>query len=185
MGERLITAKSDPVFGAVYKLAAVERNGVCTPRIKVSENIEKITNPGKKDVYRIYDDTGHAVADLLTAGGETVDLSKEYPYIDPQKPWKKRSSINCRAKKLHRDVIRNGKRVAAVRSLESIRAYVKEQLESEIWQEEQRFANPHRHYLDMSTWIFQGGKDCWIKISGRNPPINLENTESFCSFREK
>ena len=138
---------------------AVERNGVCTPRIKVSENIEKITNPGKKDVYRIYDDTGHAVADLLTAGGETVDLSKEYPYVDPQKPWKKRSFNNCRAKKLHRDVIQNGKRVAPVRSLESIRAYVKEQLESEIWQEEQRFANPHRHYLDMSTRYFQAREE--------------------------
>lgn len=159
VGERLITAKSDPVFGAVYKLAAIEQNGVCTPRIKVSENIEKITNPGKKDVYRIYDDTGHAVADLLTAGGEAVDLSKEYPYIDPQKPWKKRTFTNCRAKKLHREVILNGKRAAPPRSLESIRAYVKEQLDSEIWQEEQRFFNPHRHYLDMSIGYYQAREE--------------------------
>lgn len=156
VGERLITAKSDPVFGAVYKLVAVEQNGVCTPRIKISENPEKITNPGKKNVYRIYDDTGHAVADLLAAEGEKVDLSKEYPYIDSQKPWKKRSFINCRAEKLHQDVIRNGKRLVSARSLESIRSYVKDQLESEIWQEEQRFVNPHRHYLDMSIGYYQG-----------------------------
>ncbi len=75
------------------------------------------------------------------------------------KPWKKRTFTNCRAKKLHREVIRNGKRVAPVRSLESIRAYVKEQLESEIWEEEQRFVNPHRHYLDMSIGYYHAREE--------------------------
>ena len=78
VGERLITAKSDPVFGAVYKISAVEENGTFAPRIKISENVEKITNPGLKDVYRIYDEAGHSVADLITKAGETVDMSAPY-----------------------------------------------------------------------------------------------------------
>lgn len=88
VGERLITAKSDPVFGAVYKISAVEENRTFAPRIKISENVEKITNPGLKDVYRIYDEAGHSVADLITKAGETVDMLKPYRYADPVKPWK-------------------------------------------------------------------------------------------------
>jgi hypothetical protein len=99
VGERLITAKSDPVFGAVYKISAVEENGTFAPRIKISENVEKITNPGLKDVYRIYDEAGHSVADLITKAGEKVDMSVPYRYADPVKPWKNRSFENCTAKK--------------------------------------------------------------------------------------
>ena len=90
VGERLITARSEPVFGAVYKLAAVEENGVFVPRIKISENVEKITNPGLKKVYRIYDTYGSAVADMMAKADETVDLRKPFTYVDPKKPWKYR-----------------------------------------------------------------------------------------------
>lgn len=150
VGERLITAKSDPVFGAVYKISAVEKDGSYEPRIKVSETVEKITNPGFKRVYRIYGEEGYAVADLITSFEEEVNMDEPYRYVDPEKPWKNRFFENCTSKELQQLVIKNGKRTQPPRSLEEIRSYVKEQLASEIWQEEQRFENPHKHYLDMS-----------------------------------
>lgn len=150
VGERLITAKSDPVFGAVYKIAAVERDGVYEPRIKVSETVEKITNPGFKRVFRIYGEEGYAVADLLTGIDEEVDMSKPYRYVDPEQPWKNRFFENCTVKELQQLVIKDGKRIVPKQSLSEIREYVQEQLAKEIWQEEQRFENPHKHYLDMS-----------------------------------
>lgn len=150
VGERLITAKSDPVFGAVYKISAVENDGSYEPRIKVSETVEKITNPGFKRVYRIYGEEGYAVADLITSFEEEVNMDEPYRYVDPEKPWKNRFFENCTCKELQQLVIKNGKRTQPPRSLEEIRSYVKEQLASEIWQEEQRFENPHKHYLDMS-----------------------------------
>ena len=155
VGERLITAKSDPIFGAVYKIAAVEENGVFAPRIKVSETVEKITNPGLKQVYRIYGDCGQAVADLITGPEETVDLNSPYRYIDPEKPWKNRHFENCTARKLQKPAVKDGKRITPAQSLDEIREYVKKQLDAEIWPEEQRFENPHRHYLDMSPAYYE------------------------------
>ncbi len=151
VGERLITSKSEPVFGAVYKLSAVEENGKMEPRIKISETVAKITNPGLKDVYRIFNEEGHAVADLLVNAGEEVDLSKPYRFVDPESPWKKRTFVNCTARKLQVPVIRKGERVMSVVPTTEIAAYVKRQLREEIWKEEQRFENPHKHYLDMSV----------------------------------
>ena len=155
VGERLITAKSDPVFGAVYKIAAVEENGVFSPRIKISENVEKITNPGLKDVYRIYDGTGHSIADLIVKAGEPVDMTSPYRYADPAKPWKKRYFENCTAVKLQHLVVKDGKRMAPEISLDEIRGYVQQQLAKEVWEEEQRFENPHVHYLDMSLEYYR------------------------------
>lgn len=155
VGERLITAKSDPVFGAVYKLAAVEKDGVYIPKIKLSENSEKITNPGFKKVYRVYDGLGHAIADLLTMHDEEVDFTEPYEYVDPEKPWKKRTFTGCTAKLLHEEVVRDGVRVRQPVPIEEIRAYVMHQLEAEIWDEEQRFENPHPHYLDMSKKCYE------------------------------
>lgn len=155
VGERLITAKSDPVFGAVYKIAAVEEDGAFVPRIKVSETVEKITNPGLKRVYRVYGESGQAVADLIAGADETVDLSSPYRYVDPEKPWKNRYFEKCTAKELQKPVIKNGKRVIPTQSLEEISSYVKQQLETEIWLEEQRFENPHKHYLDMSPKYYE------------------------------
>lgn len=159
VGERLITAKSDPVFGAVYKIVAVEQDGVFQPRIKVSENVEKITNPGLKQVYRIYDQEGKSIADLLTTAEEEVDLTQPYRYIDPEKPWALRNYENCTCKKLQVQMIKDGKSVRAPKSLSEIRAYVREQLENEVWMEEQRFENPHIHYLDMSPKLYERKMD--------------------------
>lgn len=155
VGERLITAKSDPVFGAVYKIAAVEENGVFVPRIKVSENVEKITNPGLKKIYRVYCEQGNAIADLITRADEIVDMDKPYRYVDPEKPWKNRYFTNCTVKELQQLVVKDGKRVYQARSLDEIRSYVEQQLETEIWQEEQRFENPHKHYLNMSPNYYE------------------------------
>ena len=155
VGERLITAKSDPVFGAVYKLVAVERNGKFLPRIKMSENVEKLTNPGLKDLYRIYDRYGKAVADMLAVQGEEIDLTKPFRYVDPRKPWKNRFFEGFSAVNLRRLYVREGQRVEELPSLDEIRAYVQKQLTEEIWPEEQRFENPHRHYLDMTPMYYE------------------------------
>ena len=155
VGERLITAKSDPVFGAVYKMCEIQINGKKIPKIKISETVEKITNPGRKKVYRIYDEQGQAIADLLTRADETVDLSKPYRYVDPEKPWKNRFFENCTAKELQQPVIRGGKRVNDPVSLQEIKDFVVRQLKDEIWEEEQRFENPHKHYLDMSPAFYE------------------------------
>ena len=155
VGERLITAKSDPVFGAVYKIAAIEKNGIVRPTIKVSESVEKITNPGRKKVHRVYDSTGHAVCDLITGEGETVDLSKPYRAIDPIKPWKDIFLVDCTSKELLHPVIIDGKRVSKPRDLGEIREYVDRQLRDEIWEEEQRFENPHVHHMDMSPSYYE------------------------------
>lgn len=155
VGERLITSKSEPVFGAVYKLCAVEEDGILQPRIKISESIQKITNPGLKEVYRIYNERGRAIADLITKKGEEVDLTKPYRFVDPEKPWKVRNFENCTAKKLQVLVMKNGVRQMKATEVTEIRDFVQKQLEQEIWQEEQRFENPHRHYIDMSPYYYE------------------------------
>ena len=134
----------------VYKIAAVEENGVFQPRIKISENVEKITNPGLKKVYRIYDENKKAIADLIAGADEVVDLSQPYRYVDPVKPWKNRYFENCIAVELQQLVVKNGKRVMDRVSIDEIKKYVQDQLTDNIWEEEQRFENPHNHYLDMS-----------------------------------
>lgn len=150
VGERLITAKSDPVLGAVYKIAAIEKDGVVRPTIKVSEAVEKITNPGRKKVHRIYDSTGHAVCDLISLEDETIDLSRRFPVVDPTKPWKDIVLDGCISKELLHPVLIDGRRVSEPKPLKEIRAYVERQLRDEIWQEEQRFENPHVHHMDMT-----------------------------------
>ena len=154
VGERMITAKSDPVFGVVYKISAVEENGIFQPRIKISENVEKITNPCLKQVYRIFDEDKKAIADLLALKDEEVDLSKKYRYISADKPWKERYYENFTAEKMLLPVIKNGKLVSKLPSLTEIRDYVSYQLEHLIWKEEQRFENPHKHYMDMSVNLY-------------------------------
>ena len=154
VGERLITSKSHPVFGGVYKNVAIVKDGVMIPKIKISENVEKITNPGFKQVWRIYDEFGKAVADMLSLHEETVDLSKPYPYMDPKKPWKHRVFENCTGKPLLSKVIEKGELVKPLPTLDQIRYYVRHQLDHEIWDEEQRFVNPHLHYLDMSQTMY-------------------------------
>lgn len=165
VGERMITAKSEPVFGAVYKIAGVEEDGVMQPRIKVSENIEKITNPGLKKIYRIYDEEGKAIADLITKSEEELDLSERYRYVDPDEPWKLRYFQNCTAKLLMRQVVSAGKVIEPKHSLQEIADYVRDQLSNEIWEEEQRFENPHIHYLNMSPDYYEMKMDLLKEVS--------------------
>ena len=162
VGERLITGASSAyskesiaLMGAVYKIAAVEEDGVFMPRIKISENIEKITNPGLKKIYRVYDQSGKAKADLIAGANEEVDLSEEFRFIDPAKPWKILTYADCHARELQIPVFKGGKRVYELPSLSEIRDYVERQLRDEIWEEEQRFTNPHVHYMDMTPSYYE------------------------------
>jgi len=162
VGERLITGASSEfssekisLLGAVYKIAAVEENGVFKPRIKISGNVEKITNPGLKKVYRIYDESGKAIADLLAKADEEIDLSKDFRFVNPEMPWKNQYFKKCTAKNLQQKIFENGKLVYDVPSIHEVRDYVRHQLENEIWQEEQRFHNPHRHYMDMTPDYYE------------------------------
>ena len=162
VGERLITgATSDysdetlALLGAVYKIAAVEENGTFAPRIKISGTVEKITNPGLKKVYRIYDHNGKAKADLIAKAEEDVDMSHDFRFVDPQMPWRNMKFTGCTAKPLQVKIFENGKRVYELPTLEEIRSYVKKQLTEEIWEEEQRFINPHIHYMDMTPDYYE------------------------------
>lgn len=155
VGERLITSKSDPVFGGVYKLAAVEdENGTIIPKIKVSENIGKITNPHFKKVYRLYEnDTGKAIADLICVHDETIDESKPLTIFDPDYTWKKKTLTDFTAKELLVPIFKNGKCVYHSPNVQQIRNYCKEQIDLQ-WDEVKRFENPHNYYVDLSEKLW-------------------------------
>ena len=155
VGERLITARSEPVFGAVYKLVAVEENGRFVPRIKISENVEKVTNPGLKRLLRVYDQHGKSVADLLTLAEEPLPGAEPYRFVDPVRPWRIRHFENCRFEDMQVCVFKGGKLMYQPEPLNEVRAYVQRQLSSQVWEEEQRFENPHVHYVDMSPRMYE------------------------------
>ncbi len=154
VGERLITSKSEPVFGGVYKLVAVEENGEVRPRIKVSENVAKITTPYFKKVYRLYSkETGMAIADVLTTFDEKIDDSCDYEIFDSRNTWKRKTITNFKAVVLQTQIFKNGECVYNSPSLEEIREYSKESLAT-IWDEVKRFENPHEYYVDMSQKLW-------------------------------
>ena len=155
VGERLITAKSEPVFGGVYKLAAVEEpDGTIVPKIKISENVIKITNPHYKKLYRFYaKDTGKAIADYLTVYDEIVDDSKDLEIFDPEATWKTKQVYNFTAKELQVPIFKDGKLVYKLPTLEEIRAYCKEQVDT-LWDEIKRFDNPQTYYVDLSQKLW-------------------------------
>ena len=154
VGERLITAKSNPVFGGVYKLVAVEKNGSIIPKIKISENPEKITNPHFKKVYRIFDnETGTAIADQLCVYDETIDESSPLELFDPVQVWKTKTVTNFTAKELLVPIFKNGECVYKSPSIHEIRDYCKAQIMT-LWDEVKRFENPHRYYVDLSRKLW-------------------------------
>ncbi len=155
VGERLITAKSDPVFGGVYKLCAVENeNGEIVPKIKLSENVGKITTPHFKKVYRLFGrDTGKAEADLICVYDETVDDTKPLEIFDPENTWKTKTLENFRAEELLVKIFENGKQIYALPTLKEIRVHSKASLES-MWEEVKRFDNPHNYYVDLSEKLW-------------------------------
>lgn len=154
VGERLITSKSEPVFGGVYKLVAVEQNGEIIPKIKISENNAKITNPHFKKVYRLYDrESGKAIADQLCVYDETIDDSKPLTIFDSESVWKTKTLTNFYAKPLLETVFKNGKLVYKLPEIEEIQNYCQTQLET-LWDEVKRFENPHKYYVDLSQKLW-------------------------------
>ena len=155
VGERLITAKSEPVFGGVYKLVAVEDNaGEVTPKIKISENVGKITTPHYKKVYRfIGNDTGKAIADYMCVYDETVDDSQDIEIFDPEATWKRKVVYDYTAKELQVPVFQNGELVYELPTLEQIRDYCIAQVDT-LWDEVKRFDNPQTYYVDLSQKLW-------------------------------
>ena len=156
VGERLITAKSEPVFGGVYKLVAVERpDGTIEPKIKISENVGKITNPHFKKLYRFYGaDTGKAIADYLCLHDETVNDGEDLEIFDPEATWKRKKVYNFHARELQVPVFRNGELVYQLPTLNEIRSYCREQVDT-LWDEVKRFDNPHTYYVDLSQKLWE------------------------------
>ena len=154
VGERLITAKSHPVFGGVYKLAGVEKDGEIIPKIKVSENIEKITNPGYKKVYRIYEkNTGKAIADLIALADEKIPEGP-FEIFDPEHVWKRKRIENCECRELQVQIFDKGKLVYELPSLDEIQARCRKEI-SLMWSELRRFENPHKYYVDLSEKLWK------------------------------
>ena len=155
VGERLITSKSEPVFGGVYKLAALEKDGVLIPKMKISENVEKITNPGFKTVYRLYDkDTNKAVADVITLDHEKIPEGSDYEIFDPQVIWKRKKISNFYAKNLRVQIFDKGVCVYKSPDIDDIRDYCKAQIDT-LWEEILRFENPHEFYVDLSKELWE------------------------------
>ena len=155
VGERLITARSEPVFGGVYKLVAkAGKDGKLIPKIKISENPGKITNPHYKKVYRIYDrENGKAIADLMTIHDEVIDESKPLELFDPENTWKRQTVTNYRARPLQVPVFLHGECVYQLPAINEIRDYCRAEVET-LWDEVTRFENPHRYYVDLSQRLW-------------------------------
>ena len=155
VGERLITASSQPVFGGVYKLVAVEdADGKVIPKIKVSENVDKITNPHFKKVYRIYDkQTGKAEADYITLWDEEVDPTQPLELFDPRATWKRKTYTDYEIRPLLVPIFKDGELVYEKPELQDVREYCREQVQS-LWAEVKRFENPHNYYVDLSQKLW-------------------------------
>ena len=154
VGERLITARSEPVFGGVYKLVAVEKDGEIVPKIKISENVGKITTPHFKKLYRFYGkDTGKAIADYLCVHDETVDDSDTLEIFDPEATWKRKTVYNFEARELMQPIYLGGKLVYQRPSLEEIKKYCAQQVDM-LWDEYKRFDNPQVYAVDLSQKLY-------------------------------
>ena len=155
VGERMITARSEPVFGGVYKLVAVEDEaGNIVPKIKISENVDKITNPHYKKPYRLYDNaTGKAEADYLALHDEVIDESQPLEIFDPRATWKRKTLTDFTARPLQQPIFLNGELVYERPGLQEIREYCAQQVET-LWPEVKRFTNPHKYYVDLSQKLW-------------------------------
>ena len=154
VGERLITSRSEPVFGGVYKLSAIEENGRLAPRLKLSENVGKITNPGFKQTWRLYDkDTNKAIADVITLFDETIDDSKPYKLFHPEHTWKTKTITNYYAKPILEKIVERGNIIDKSKSLQEIRSFSEQEI-GKLWEEVLRFENPHTYYVDLSQKLW-------------------------------
>lgn len=154
VGERLITSKSSPVFGGVYKLVAVENENEIIPKIKISENTAKITNPHFKKLYRLFDkESNKALADELCVYDEVIDDTKPLTIFDPEATWKTKTLNNFYAKPLMKTIFKNGELVYDLPKIEDIQKYCQEQIDL-LWDEVKRFENPHKYYVDLSKKLW-------------------------------
>ena len=154
MGERLITAKSEPVFGGVYKLVAIEKDSKIIPKIKISENSEKITNPGFKKIYRLFDRTTNtAIADVISLDNEKIDENSELEIFHPIYTWKRKKINNFYAKELLVKIFEKGEQVYSSPSVLEIKEFSKQET-SKLWPEILRFENPHTYYVDLSQQLW-------------------------------
>ncbi|MCI5721257.1 MAG: nicotinate phosphoribosyltransferase [Firmicutes bacterium] len=154
VGERMITAKSEPVFGGVYKLTALEENGEVIPKIKISENVAKITNPGFKKLYRLYDkDTDKALADVVTLADEVIPEVDGYEIFDPNAVWKRKKLHNFYAKDLRVRIFDKGECVYQCPEIETVKNYCQEQIGT-LWDETLRLDNPQTYYVDLSQKLW-------------------------------
>ena len=158
VGDNLITSHSDPVLNGVFKLVATEKDGIITPKIKISENVEKITTPHFKKIYRIYDKDGMAVADQICVHDEILDTTKPLELFDPSATWKRKTMTEYSAKELMVKVIENGELVYELPTLPEIREHCSEELDR-LWDEVKRFANPHQYYVDLSQKLWDVKND--------------------------
>ena len=167
VGERMITAKSEPVFGGVYKLAAVEdEDGTIRPKIKISENTVKITNPHFKKVYRFYDkESGKALADELCVYDEKIDETAPHTIFDQNATWKTKTLSNFTVRELQVPIFKKGECVYQVPALDAVKAYCADQLET-LWDEVKRFENPHTYYVDLSEKLWNV-KSCLLEAAKR------------------
>lgn len=166
VGERLITSASSPLFGGVYKLSAIEKNGKTVPKINLSENVRKITIPSSKQVYRLIDkDSGKAIADVLTLDDEIIDETKPYVLFDPDFTWKRKEIENFVTRKLLVPIFKGGKKVYEEPSLKEIREYCLRQTDT-LWDEVKRFENPHKYYVDLSKNLWAERNSLIEKFKG-------------------
>lgn len=167
VGERLITSKSEPVFGGVYKLVAAERNGVLVPKIKVSENVEKITTPGFKKIYRLFSNqTGRMVADLIALADEEFDFTRPMTLFDPVHTWKRKTFTDYTVKQILEPIFIRGKRVYDLPGIEQIKTYCAEQV-GKVWDEALRLENPQTYYVDLSEKLYQTKQRLLVEYSGK------------------
>jgi len=169
VGERLITSKSDPVLGGVYKLVAVEREGAIVPKIKLSENVAKITTPHFKKPYRLVDrHNGKAIADVLCVHDEAIDATHPYLLFDPDYPWKRKWAHDFVAQELMVPVIKGGSLCYDLPSLEEIRAHCAAS-QAALWEEVTRFENPQHYYVDLSQKLWDIKNAMLMEANGSAP----------------
>ncbi|SHK49264.1 nicotinate phosphoribosyltransferase [Clostridium cavendishii DSM 21758] len=169
VGERLVTSKAEPVFGGVYKLVAVEDNeGKPIPRIKLSENVEKVSNPGFKKVYRLFNkENDTAIADIITMADEVIDDTNPYTIFDPVYTWKKKKLTNYYAVELQIPIFEDGVKVYKSPSLKEIKHYCEEEV-NKLWEEVRRFENPHTYYVDLSKKLWNTKRELIERLREEN-----------------
>ncbi|WP_162140088.1 nicotinate phosphoribosyltransferase [Haploplasma axanthum] len=167
VGERLVTARSEAVFGGVFKLSAVMENGVLTPKIKLSENVVKTTTPGFKQLYRFYDENNKAIADVVTLFDEVIDEGEPYELFHPEYPYKRKVVSNFKVRKLLEPIFLKGKLVYKQPKLEEIRNFNKEEMKT-LWDEVLRLERPHQYYVDLSQKLWDLKQELINKYKEKN-----------------